>query len=77
MLKTCIKGGSIEGRPGWLIQFDYNPEIIEALKQAIPHTSREWREETKTWWISEEYSDTLKSLFRNFEALAYLQSRMF
>ena len=76
-LTQCIKGGSLEGESGWLIKFEYNVELIEELKRAIPHIHREWREDSKTWWVSEEYNDVLKSLFGNFEALAFLQGKMF
>jgi len=76
ILTTCIKGGSIDGAPGWLIQFGYDAGTVEALKKAIPHTSREWREDTHIWWIREDYSHVLKALFVNFEAVAFLQGML-
>ena len=76
MLTQCIKGGSKDSRSGWLIAFNYDPEIVEDIKQ-IPHMEREWREDEKVWWISEAYSEHLKRTFKNFEALAYLQGSLF
>ena len=75
-LTQCIKGGSKEGRDGFLIAFRYDEETVEGLKQAIPHTDREWRPESKTWWVNIDYENQLKSLFPNFEALVYLQQRL-
>lgn len=75
-LSQCIKGGSVDGRAGWIIGFDYRPEIVEKLKE-IPHTEREWHLDTKVWWISDIYSEHLRKIFPNFEALAYLQGNFF
>lgn len=76
-LTQCIKAGSEDGRSGWLIKFDYDVKLIGYLKLIIPHTSREWRGETYEWWISEDYNAELKQLFSNFEALAFLQGKLF
>ena len=76
-LTQCIRGGSQEGRSGFILAFHYDLDVVEALKRAIPHTEREWREEQKVWWVSERYEEPLKSMFGNFEALIYLQVRMF
>jgi len=75
-LTQCIKGGSRDSRPGWLISFTYEEEIVEFLKRGIPHTEREWRYEEKVWWVSEIYIDHLKRTFSNFEALAFLQGKL-
>ena len=75
-LTQCIRGGSKEGRSGYLIAFDYDISIIETLKRSIPHTEREWRPEDKVWWISIEFEDKLKVLFKNFEALAHWQGKL-
>lgn len=75
-LTQCIKAGGEDGRLGWLIKFDYNIEVIEKLKLTIPHTSREWQGESYEWWISEAYNAELKQLFSNFEALAFLQGKL-
>ena len=75
-LTECIKAGSGDSCPGWLIKFKYDQDIVESLKTTIPHTKREWREETKQWWVSEDYAEQLKALFSNFYALAFLQARL-
>ena len=76
-LRTCVKGGDSDGRPGWRIQFDYEPKIVERLKAAVYHQDRTWDPETKTWWISENYEDVLEGLFGNFYALAKCQGTLF
>jgi hypothetical protein len=76
-LTQCIRGGDKDGRSGFIIGFHYDQDLVEHLKQAIPHTEREWREDQKVWWISLAYENILKELFSNFEALVYLQGGMF
>lgn len=76
-LTECTKSGSYDGRPGWVIGFNYDADVVESLKNQIPHTEREWREKEKRWWVSEEYMDELKLLFANFEALALWQGKLF
>lgn len=76
-LTQCIKGGSSDGKPGWLIKFDYDPITIEALKASIHHTAREWHDDTKTWWVSEDFDDVLDRLFSNWYALAKCQGTLF
>ncbi len=76
-LKSCVPTGNAEQEPGYLISFEYNADGIEHLKAAIPHISREWQPETKTWWVSVEYEAVLTKFFANFEALTKWQQRMF
>ena len=76
-LTQCIRGGSQDKRNGFIIGFHYDQDVVENLKTAIPHTKREWREDTKTWWVSVDYEDFLKKQFSNFEALIYLQGALF
>ena len=76
-LKLCVRGGSTKRETGWLIQFDYDAELVESLKNAIPHIMREWNPDTKTWWVSEKYETALNELFGNWYALAKCQSVMF
>jgi len=76
-LAQCVRGGSKDGQSGFIISFRYDQDLVEALKQSIPHTYREWREEDKTWWVSVEYEHILRNLFPNFEALIYLQGALF
>ena len=76
-LTQCIRGGSQDGQDGFIIGFHYDQDVVENLKMAIPHTEREWRAGTKTWWVSVGYEDFLKKQFSNFEALVYWQGTLF
>ena len=76
-LTQCIKGGSFDNKPGWLIKFDYDVSLIEKLKKSIHFTGREWRDDSKTWWVSENYEDVLDALFSNWYALAKCQGTLF
>ena len=72
-LSMCYRGGSLTGKEGYLLRFNYDEKFIEDLKQAIPHTLREWRPEEKLWWVATEYDATLQTLFANFYALVHQQ----
>ena len=76
-LTQCVKGGSVDKRTGFLIAFPYDAEVVESLKTSIPHYSREWREDSKTWWVSQEYEAVLNTLFKNFDAMVHLQGSLF
>ena len=75
-LTQCIRGGSQDRRNGFIIAFNYDPDMVETLKKTIPHTHREWRAESKTWWVSLSYERELKRMFGNFEALVYWQGTL-
>lgn len=66
MLRQAVRRGH-NGRPGWKLYFDYDPDEVEALKRAIPHIDRAWDEEHKYWWVAIEYQDTVLKLFPEFE----------
>ncbi len=46
----------------WGIQFDYDPDFIEALKDKIPGRSRRWLPEKKWWVFREEVMDQVLAL---------------
>ena len=75
-LIQCIRAGDKDRHDGYIISFIYDEQGVETLKRLIPHTGREWRPENKTWWVSKDYELQLKSLFSNFEALVYLQGKL-
>jgi len=75
-LIRCYVAGNDKGEKGYLIAFEYDTELVEALKSRIPHTHREWRRSEKAWWVSEVYGNVLKELFSNFYALAFLQGKL-
>ena len=74
-LTQCIRAGDKDGRDGYMIAFPYDETTVEKLKQ-VPHTEREWHPDEKTWWISIAHEDILRQVFPNFEALAYLQGKL-
>jgi hypothetical protein len=76
ILTSCVKGGSSQGKSGWIIQFKYDAEFIEKFKKTINHQHREWRPETKTWWVDEVYEPELDQLFDNWYALAKMQGTL-
>lgn len=75
-LTQCVKAGSEEKTEGYLIKFDYDKDLVEKLKAAIPHIYREWRPETSEWWVSNGFQPVLRQLFGNFDTLAN-QPRLF
>ena len=76
-LNVCYKGGNADGEAGYWLGFHYDPDTVEAIKKAIPHTDRRWNEDKKLWWVSEEYDAKLCELFPNFYALAHQQGSLF
>lgn len=67
-LKAAYRRGDGQKRPGWAIQFAYDPEVIEALKKAVPPQFRSWDDELKEWWVHVDYEDALLRLWPDFEA---------
>jgi len=65
------KAGSRDGKPGYLISFEYDTELVQRLKSTVPASLREWRPEEKRWWVSELCQKPLNDIFPHFiEALA-------
>ena len=63
---TWHRGGSLEGKGGYIVSFDYDPDIIKELKERIPSQMREWRSDDKVWWISENCEKIINDLFPGF-----------
>jgi len=76
-LTMCARGGSSDGRGGFVLQFHYDTEFVEELKRTIPHTHREWMPESKIWWVSKDYDEILQKLFANFYSIIHLQGSLF
>ena len=55
------------GAPGWLIAFQYDADLVEALKRAVPHTDRSWYEDNREWFVKETYEPVLRRLFSNVD----------
>ncbi len=49
------RGGSHEGRPGWVVHFVYDERGVKRLKNLIPPEGRQWDDTAKVWWISDDF----------------------
>ncbi len=59
-LTACWRGGDESGtRPGYCLQWRYSEWVHEYLKRVVPAADREWRPETKVWWVAEGRQDAL------------------
>jgi len=72
-----VKGGSSEGKAGYLLTFDYDSDIIQRLKDTIPGYLREWHPDTKTWWVSELCEKSINDIFKGFLEAVVAQKRLF
>ncbi len=77
-LEWVIRAGHPETKdPGYRFKFKYDREVVQDLKQSVPHWRRSWDEEDKTWWVSEEYANVLSNMFGNFQAIIFQQGELF
>lgn len=68
-LTEAYPGGSWrDGRAGWRFRFTFDLDIIQSLKRQVPPQCREWHEDTREWWVAQEYEEELLALFPAFEA---------
>jgi len=74
--KWC-KGGSSDGRRGYIITFDYDADLIRRLKESIPSQWREWNSDKKQWWIHEYCEKQINDLFPGFLEAVVAQRRLF
>ena len=70
---TSVYYGGYDGRPGWWIAFDFDPDRITSLKTLIPYEDQEgwcrsWDEAGKRWWVAQEYIERLFPHFPQLEA---------
>ncbi len=70
---TDLHREASNGRPGWAFSWPKYPvdqetfaSTLKALKAAVPVADRAWREESKTWWVSE--GADLSGVFANWQA---------
>ena len=47
--------------PGWLFRFNYDPTVIDKIKQ-LPTSGRKWIKEQKIWWIAPEYHQIVEKI---------------
>lgn len=77
ILTACWRGGGdLNKSPGYILKFEYDGELVERLKKAVPHTHREWHEPKTEWWVEEGFEAELEAMFTNFHALAFDQMRL-
>jgi hypothetical protein len=43
----------------YAIEFDYNAEMVEGIKQRIPSRARSWKPELKKWYFKADVIDTV------------------
>lgn len=53
----------------WALEFDYSPEMVEALKRHIPSRDRKWVPTAKQWYFKQGQIEAVEAL-----ALAYCGS---
>lgn len=71
-LHQAYRGGH-EGRPGWWLHFDYDPDLIEKIKK-LHAESRAWDEVHKRWWIREGVAEQVAVFIKGFEVYLRQQS---
>lgn len=71
------RGGSSLGKPGYLLTFDYDAQVVEKLKATVPSQFREWRPEEKVWWVSELCEKQINDLFPGFIEAVVAQRPLF
>lgn len=76
-LRTWVKGGSSQGKAGYWLAFDYNPDTIQRLKETVPSYLREWNDEKKEWWVSELCEKQINDCFPGFLIAVVAQKRLF
>jgi hypothetical protein len=76
-LNSWVRGGNYEGKPGYIIEFDYDAETIAKIKDTIPPQFREWRPEEKSWWVSEYCEKQINDIFPGFLEAITAQRTLF
>ena len=76
-LKSWVRGGNAKGEAGYWLAFDYDPDIIESIKQTIPSQFRVWDADKKEWWVSEYCEKQIDDIFKGFLQAVIVQKRLF
>jgi hypothetical protein len=76
-LKNWHKGGNSDGEAGYWLEFTYDPEIIQKIKETVPSHMREWNPDKKLWWVSELYEKQINNLFPGFLEAMTAQRKLF
>jgi hypothetical protein len=48
---------------GYWLRFEYDPEIVEAIKE-MPSYTRRWNPEMRAWWIHEAWIDHAEKIIK-------------
>ncbi len=66
MANTRASTQGIYTQDGIILVFPYSASMVEALKDRIPYRFREWRPETKTWWVARKHQGTARVLLLKY-----------
>jgi hypothetical protein len=50
----------------WALAFDYNSEMVEAIKVNIPSRQRTWKGDIKQWWFKREAQTAMLALAERY-----------
>lgn len=59
----------------YLVQFPYDPMMVQMLKNNIPGAGRKWDGNTKAWQVATQYENVLRQLFPNDRVPAAMQAQ--
>lgn len=54
------------GRVGVFVRTPFAEDFVEALKEDIPHTDREWLPDRSVWWIAIDYRKHVETLILDY-----------
>lgn len=66
-IHACYRGG-FNGRAGWWLGLEYDEDLIDRLKAAVPARERSYNDETHEWWFAVEQEAAVLSVLPAFEA---------
>jgi len=75
-LQAWYKGGNSKGESGYFLEFAYDADIIQRLKELIPFSLREWDAEKKRWWVDERCEVPVNKIFPGFINAVVAQKRL-
>lgn len=76
-LNYWIRGGNSRHKAGYWLYFEYDPDVIQKLKETVPSGLREWDDEKKRWWVSELCEKHINDIFPGFLEAVVAQRRLF
>lgn len=72
-IKGHLTGAYRAGHPvtkqaGWTITFEYDEDVIVALKAAVPMHERSWNPDKEEWFVAEPHENDVLRIFPAFES---------